>query len=202
MLLFRCKHARSAQNHVAYKRRNGRLGSATFPFTPPFIIKMARQSLANCPLFQLAFHTPEYFTTIPLDRNTLLSLHSQGNFTQGNLDVMDGLHLRLEQEGKNVRIDRFKRGDTFYLQRDIDQEMRSALAKWKELWKDSSMKSCLAEYANYDSAMDWLQMEWAARAIKHLQNELSILSTNRSKNYVASIQAHRVEVPEPCSQLP
>jgi hypothetical protein len=120
-----------------------------------------------------------------MDRQTLISLHFRGGFIEGDLQVVHGCYLRLERDAQEVRISRFNKGEGFYLRRDIDREMRKALKEWKGLWK----KLCSAE-DDCDTSMDFVHLQWASRAVQHLQDELQLLSTpSRSQDYVASIQS-------------
>jgi hypothetical protein len=134
------------------------------------------------------------FAPAPLTRQIVLSLYPQKDFSEGELHVVHGCYLRLEQDAQAGRIDRFKRGDICSLRRDINEEMLVVLREWKEMWKKlSTADDC------YNAAMDLVHLQWKSRTIKHLQDEMYLLSTAyRSETYVASIEARKIELPPLC----
>jgi len=160
---------------------------------------MAKQPVRDSPFFRLAFHQPELFGPKPLNHESLLSYYSQGQFTQADLELLHGLYLRIEQEALDVRMSRYKSGNVFYLRRDINMEMRAAYGRWMGLWKKIITQAAGdtndSDTNNVDN-IDEVHLQWNSRMVEHLWDELHLLSTSdRSQNYVTSVEARRVKVP-------
>jgi hypothetical protein len=84
----------------------------------------------------------------------------------------------------------FKLGDTFYLRRDINLDMRGTLVEWKKC-RATITRDCSEE----EIEIGRLHLVWMSRKVKHLQDELNILSSAfRSKGYIDHIAARRVHV--------
>jgi hypothetical protein len=150
----------------------------------------------------MVFHNPKLFVSTPLNHQTILTLFKEdptqdqvgairAPSTQEHLEMIHGLYLRHEQDARSTRIDRFKRGDIFYLQQDIGCELRVVLKRWKALWKK------VLSHSEDSNKVDLVHLQWASRTIKYFQEELHLLGTaKRREQYISSIVAYRVELPE------
>jgi hypothetical protein len=188
------KATRSAQNHAAYKRQNGRRGSATMPFILPIVPKMAKKPVHDSLLFRVTFHQPQLYAPTPLTYDGLLSSYSTPAFSEGDLDLLCGLYQRIELDSINARIKQFKEGNRLDLQKGINSEIRAGIKRWKHLWRKISF-SCI-EDIEYKDGMDLVHLQWISRSIEHLQEELYLLSTtNRACLYLTSVEVRTVEVP-------
>jgi hypothetical protein len=72
--------------------------------------------------------------------------------------------------------------------------MRLALRRYKALWKRFTFR----REEEFDEAeWDQVHLKWISRFVKHLQDELTILSTtDRSRQYLTTVQAFKIEVPQ------
>jgi hypothetical protein len=181
---------RSLQNHAAYKRRCGRAGSETTPYILPIIPRMAKQGVHDSLLFRVAFHQPHVYGPTPFTWDGLLSSHSAVRFSQGDLDILHGLYQRMELDSLNARINQFKHGNLFYLRKDTNYEMRAAVRRWNGCWK----KMCCNRDPEYDDGMDLVHLQWTARLVEHLREELYLLSTkDRTSQYLTTLNLRQVE---------
>ena len=81
-------------------------------------------------------------------------------------------------------------GETFYLQRDIESEMRRTLAQWREHWAAFS-----GDCSDKEIKVARLHLTWMSQMVKHLQDELYILgSIHWSKGYINHIMARHVHI--------
>jgi hypothetical protein len=171
---------------MAYKRKNGRRGSATIPFILPVIPRMARGPVHDSLLFRAAFQQPELYAPTPLTYDCLLSLHSAPTFSQGDIDLFHGLYQRLEVVSRDARIKKFKEGNRIHLQREINDQLRAAVKSWKRIWK----KIVCIEDEEYNTSMDEVHLQWISHLIEHLREEVYLLSTtNRAHTYLTSVEA-------------
>jgi hypothetical protein len=108
------KATRCSQNHAAYKRKNGRLGSATLPDLPNVLVHLANEPIPVTTCFSAAYHNPELFVQTPLRQDTLLSTFADGFLTDSDKDILNACYLRLEQEAEDVRLHRFMQGNASF----------------------------------------------------------------------------------------
>ena len=128
---------------------------------------------------------------MPLIRDTLVSSYGAGT-TQEHLEMLQGCHLHPEQDYQDLCIKSFLQGKHFHLRRDVNKEMRSALRMWGELWR----QVYFTDNANYNPTVDQVHLQWLSHTIEQLQHEMYLLSTSRrSRGYVATVQARKIEVP-------
>ena len=217
IFILRCRAARSAQNHVAYKRKSGRRGTPILPHINPRISSLAEAKawVHVSPILRLVYHDPKLILSTTLNHDAILSLSKnpehintvpgfeQECWPDGDIfdltpeeslfDVIDGLYLRHEHDAQDNCIDHFKCTDISYLQWDVNHELREQLKRWEVLSKeyDDHRDEEFAE-------MNLVHLQWSSRTIKHLKEELYLLgTTSRCRDYISSISARRIEVPEP-----
>jgi hypothetical protein len=153
---------------------------------------MAERPVHYSLLFRASFHNPQLYASTPLTRSGLLSSFSIPTFSIGDLDILHGLYQRLEQDSRDARLKQFKEGKTFYLQHEINNEIRAAVKDWKYLWRKMSCNGDV----EYDSGMDDVHFQWISRSIEHLRKELYLLSTARRAHlYLTSVEALTVQIP-------
>jgi hypothetical protein len=93
---------------------------------------------------------------------------------------------KLESEG--VRVGRFIVGNRVDLKKDIEVEMNTAHEKWKNQWQ----KATYLEYAKYDDKVAMFDLQWMARTVQHLYDELYLLnSVERSAEYLDFVHRRR-----------
>jgi hypothetical protein len=131
-----------------------------------------------------------------LDNKKILEISlSYQTITERHLDLLHGCYLQLEQDSQNFRIKRVRHEDIFYLQQDMNHEMRVALKQWKMLWM--AVVCTDHDEADPSVAVDLVHLQWTSRTINQLQGELSLLSaTCRCSHYIPHITTCRIEVPK------
>lgn len=195
-IYFRGKATRSVQNRAAYKHRNGRRGSPVIPFIHPMIPHLATDPMPLTNMICVIFHSPKLVMSDPLSCEAILNFSEEdSNPTQS--DIIHGLYLRHERDTQNERINRFTSNDIVGLQRDVGQELRVLLKIWVKLWKKEMTRwHDIGLDESDDHGIDFVHLRWISRIIKGLRDELFSLGTAcRRQDYVSSIRARQVEVP-------
>jgi hypothetical protein len=139
----------------------------------------------------LIFHTPKLVISAPLTHEAILNLSERS-------EIIHGLYLRYEHDTQNDHIDCFNCSD-ISLQDHIERELKTALKKWKELWKGELTRWCTADIeTDGDCTVALVHLQWTSRIVTCLREELFLLGTaQRREDYLSSIRARTVEIPNP-----
>jgi hypothetical protein len=157
------------------------------------IAYLAKEPVPLTPLACLIFHTPKLVMSDPLNCKTILHLSEGPNPVQS--DIIHGLYLRYEHDIQEEHLSRFNSGDIINLQNDVGRVLRVVLKMWVELW-DKEMARELYTDTNDEQETKPFHLSWVSRIADGFRSELFLLGTvQRRQEYVASLTARRVKVP-------
>jgi hypothetical protein len=135
-------------------------------------------------------HAQQGSTKLPMLSKVLTSL-ARNPLPEGldeELEAKNREYAQHELESEGVRVGRFIVGNRVDLKKDMEVEMNTAHEKWKNQWQ----KATYLEYAKYDDKVAMFDLQWMARTVQHLYDELYLLnSVERSAEYLDFVHRRR-----------